>query len=129
MVANLTNYLGGTIQRAFARLKPKTPEKLNLKEVVVLADASYYGDRYSFGVVAFKDAISGKFLWWKFIYKKEQISDYLQGLEFLKQGRLRYCCSRLRRASWAKQGGIATAFSVLPIPRTKLRKNKAHKQS
>lgn len=74
-----------TLARAFAKLEVKKPENLALKEVVVLADASYYGDRCNFGVVAFKDAISGKFLWWKFIYKKEQISDYLQGLDYLRQ--------------------------------------------
>lgn len=36
-------------------------------------------------MVAFKDAISGKFLWWKFIYKKECVDDYLHGLDYLRR--------------------------------------------
>ena len=62
----------------------KSSQKLALKEVIVLGDASYYGHGFSFGVLVFKDALSGKFLWWKFIYHKERIEDYLEGLAWLK---------------------------------------------
>lgn len=53
------------------------------KDVVVLMDASYWGS--SFGVLAFKDAYRGKVLWRKFLTKKETISDYLEGVEWLKE--------------------------------------------
>ncbi len=46
-----------------------------------MLDTTYWG-RY-FGVVVIKDYLSGQVLWHKFIYSKETIVDYQEGLHFL----------------------------------------------
>ncbi|MGI6048396.1 MAG: hypothetical protein ACOYEG_10400 [Petrimonas sp.] len=51
------------------------------KNVVVLMDATYWGK--SFGVVVMKDSRTGKILWCKFIYGKETLSDYKEGIDRL----------------------------------------------
>ncbi|MEG1885060.1 MAG: hypothetical protein RR182_02155 [Alistipes sp.] len=51
------------------------------KQVIVLMDASYWG--WKFGVVVFKDARTGKILWCKFIFKRETLADYQEGLDWL----------------------------------------------
>lgn len=51
------------------------------RDAVVLMDATYWGR--SFGVVIMKDAISGLVLWFKFIYKKETLADYREGVDWL----------------------------------------------
>ena len=51
------------------------------KDVILLVDATYWGRR--FGVLAFKDAISKRIIWRKFLTKKETISDYQEGLDWL----------------------------------------------
>ena len=65
--------------------------------------------RYSFGVVVFKDNISKKILRRKFIYRKECINDYLQGIEFLQnQG--------YDIRATVSDGLHGLAKSILPIP-------------
>lgn len=74
-----------TLQNYIKSLEIARPLKLNLKELVLLIDATYWGT--SFGVVVFKDAISKKFIWWHFINRKEKLDDYLLGFKWcLKQG-------------------------------------------
>lgn len=51
------------------------------KDVVVLMDATYWGK--SFGVVVMKDSRTGKVLWRKFIDRKETLSDYKEGVDWL----------------------------------------------
>lgn len=51
------------------------------KNVVVLMDTTYLGRK--FGVVVMKDSLSGKILWRKFIYGKETLSDYKEGVYWL----------------------------------------------
>jgi hypothetical protein len=51
------------------------------KQVVVLMDATYWGR--NFGVVVMKDARTKKILWRKFIYRKESLSDYREGVDWL----------------------------------------------
>ncbi|MBP3254466.1 MAG: hypothetical protein J6M30_08170 [Bacteroidales bacterium] len=46
-------------------------------------DTTYWGR--NFGVVVFKDKITKKILWRKFIYRKEHISDYTEGILWLKE--------------------------------------------
>ena len=62
------------------------PQKVeNLKEIILLIDTTYWGK--DFGVVVFKDAISGKFIWWHFINAKEKLEHYELGFEWCrKQG-------------------------------------------
>lgn len=52
------------------------------KEVIVLADASYWGRK--FGVLVFKDWRTKRILWRKFLRKKETLSDYQEGLDWLE---------------------------------------------
>ncbi len=50
-----------------------------------MIDTTYWGK--DFGVVVFKDAISGKFIWWHFINHKERLEDYKLGFKcWRKQG-------------------------------------------
>ncbi|MDA3047615.1 hypothetical protein [Campylobacter sp. JMF_08 NE1] len=44
-LSKFNNLSSRTIQRAFTRLKAKSPQKLNLnnKEIIILADTTYYG--------------------------------------------------------------------------------------
>ena len=69
-----------TIQR---KLHQHTSQRLisRDKSVVVLMDATYWG--WSFGVVVFKDFRTKKILWHKYIRKKETLSDYLEGVDWL----------------------------------------------
>lgn len=52
------------------------------KDVVILMDTTYWGRK--FGLVVIKDAFRNKVLWFKFIRRKERISDYREGVEWLK---------------------------------------------
>lgn len=52
------------------------------KVVVILVDATYWG--HNFGVLAFKDSRTCRVIWRKFIFKKETISDYKEGLDWLE---------------------------------------------
>jgi len=51
------------------------------KSVIVLMDATYWGR--NFGVVVFKDFKTKKIIWHKYIRKKETLSDYAEGVDFL----------------------------------------------
>lgn len=74
-----------SIQRSLKSVEITKPIKLNLKEIILLIDATYWGT--SFGLVVFKDAITKKFIWWHFINRKEKLGDYLLGFKWcLKQG-------------------------------------------
>lgn len=46
-------------------------------------DTTYWG--WKFGVVVLKDSRTGKILWRKFIKKKETLSDYKEGIEWLEK--------------------------------------------
>lgn len=46
-----------------------------------MLDTSYWGRE--FVVVAIKDSISGRFLWSKFITRKERVEDYIEGIRHL----------------------------------------------
>ena len=46
-----------------------------------MVDAAYWGR--SFGVMVFKDAYSKSVVWYKFIYCKERIIDYMEGIDYL----------------------------------------------
>ena len=74
-----------TLQNYIKSIETPKPLKLNLKEIILLIDVTYWG--LNFGVVVFKDAISKKFIWWNFIEHKEKIKDYVLGfLWYLEQG-------------------------------------------
>lgn len=51
------------------------------KRVVVLMGTTYWG--WKFGVVVFKDACTAKILWRKFIFKRETLTDYQEGVDWL----------------------------------------------
>jgi len=51
------------------------------KSVIVLMDATYWG--WNFGVVVFKDFRTKKIIWHKYIRKKETLSDYQEGVDWL----------------------------------------------
>lgn len=53
------------------------------KEVIIQLDATYWG-RY-FGIVAIKDAMRNRVLWYKFIKSHETTADYTEGLNWLKE--------------------------------------------
>ena len=61
-----------TITRRFDTIRPPRMVSSS-KSVVLLIDTTYWGWR--FGVVAFKDARTGKVLWRKFIRQKETLAD------------------------------------------------------
>lgn len=53
------------------------------KDVVVLMDTTYWGR--NFGVVMLYDCYRKKLLWRKFIYRKEVIADYVEGIAWLEE--------------------------------------------
>jgi len=69
-----------TIQRKFSRIR-STCIISSDKNVVVLMDTTYWGRK--FGVVVLKDSRTGKILWRKFIFRKETLSDYQEGVAWL----------------------------------------------
>jgi len=71
-------------------------------------DATYWGWR--FGVVIFKDFRTKKILWHKYIRKKEMLSDYLEGVDWLRKHGFTVeaiVCDGLR--------GMFTLFSCYPV--------------
>ena len=81
ILANDAKISISTIQRALKSIKIAESVKLNhIKEVILLIDATYWGR--NFGVVLFKDALSKKFIWWRFINRKELLADYKQGFKW-----------------------------------------------
>ncbi len=82
-------------QTGLSKLTLKTNfEKLTLphkkhhpRSVHVLADTTFFGSRINgkqWGVILFRDALSGEDLWWRFV-EAERLSDYQLGLEQLTQ--------------------------------------------
>lgn len=69
-----------TVTRATRSFKAEPIQKEPAK-IVAMLDASYWG--WDFGVVAIKDSISGRFLWSKFITRKERVEDYVEGVQHL----------------------------------------------
>jgi hypothetical protein len=69
-----------TIQRHFSKLRSVSVISSE-KQVVVLMDTTYWGR--NFGVVVFKDSRTGRILWRKFIFRKETIADYAEGVDWL----------------------------------------------
>ena len=72
-----------------------------------MIDATYWGR--NFGVVVFKDAISGKFIWWHFINRKERLEDYELGFK---------CC---RKQGYIIKAVVSDGFkgltkSLRPVP-------------
>lgn len=57
--------------------------QIQLKQKVVLLMDATYRNR-NFGLLVFKDALSRKILWYKFLYKKETINDYIEGIKFIE---------------------------------------------
>ena len=55
---------------------------LQARAVVVLMDTTYWGR--NFGVVILMDASDSHVLWFKFIYRKERLDDYREGLDHLR---------------------------------------------
>ena len=69
-----------TIQRKFSSIR-STRIISSGKNVIVLMDATYWGR--NFGVLVMRDSRTGKILWRKFIFRKETLSDYRDGVEWL----------------------------------------------
>ncbi len=70
-----------TINRRLRRKYFHSLPEINGRKVVVMMDATYWGRH--FGVVIFKDAISGIVLWYKFISRKETVANYKEGVDYL----------------------------------------------
>lgn len=96
-----------TIQR---KLHQYTSQRLisRDKSVVVLMDTTYWG--WSFGTVTFKDSRTKKILWHKYIRKKETLSDYQEGVDWLREHGFSIdgiVCDGLR--------GMFSMFSFCPV--------------
>lgn len=50
-------------------------------------DTTYWGN--NFGVVMLMDAYRKRLLWRKFIYRRETIADYIEGIHWLEEKRFR----------------------------------------
>lgn len=71
------------IKKNFAKLKlPKKDH--NPRSIYALVDCTFFGDKdhEQWGVLVFKDAISGEDLWWKFI-EEESLEHYREGFKYL----------------------------------------------
>lgn len=76
-LAERFNVSVSTIKRRLAKMgKGEIP--LAAHDVVVLMDTTYWGR--NFGVVVLMDASDSHVLWFKFIYRKERLEDYREGL-------------------------------------------------
>jgi hypothetical protein len=69
-----------TVQRKLSLVR-STRVISSSKSVIILMDTTYWGRR--FGVVVMKDSRTGKILWRKFIFRKETLSDYCEGVDWL----------------------------------------------
>lgn len=80
-MADRLNVSTSTIKR---RLEQMDGGRIDLRAhpVVVLMDTTYWGR--NFGVVILMDASDSHVLWFKFIYRKERLDDYREGLDYLK---------------------------------------------
>jgi len=75
-----------TIQRKFSRIR-STRIISSDKHVIVLMDTTYLGRK--FGLVVMKDSRTRKILWRKFIFRKETLSDYREGVDWLLANRFK----------------------------------------
>jgi hypothetical protein len=82
-------------------------ETVKPREVVILMDATYFGR--GFGVLVIKDALTGKYLWRKYI-KQETLSDYREGLEWLKAAGF-----EVRAIVCDGRRGLLQMFEPLPV--------------
>jgi hypothetical protein len=71
-----------TIHRKLDRYRSKTLISKD-KEVIVLMDTTYWG--WDFGVVVMKDSKTKKIIWHKYIDRRERLSDYREGIEWLEE--------------------------------------------
>lgn len=71
-----------TVQRRIRKVR-STRIVSKYKEVVILMDATYWGN--DFGVLLIIDAYRKRLLWRKFLDKKETIADYIEGIEWLRE--------------------------------------------
>ena len=71
-----------TVQRRIRQVRP-TCIISKYKEVVILMDATYWGQK--FGVLLIVDAYRKRLLWHKFLDKKETVADYLEGISWLEE--------------------------------------------
>ena len=71
-----------TVQRRIRQVRP-TCIISKYKEVVILMDATYWGQK--FGVLLIVDAYRKRLLWHKFLDKKETVADYLEGVTWLEE--------------------------------------------
>lgn len=82
-IAQLSGSYGTSKSTARQKLSLKRSARIisRDKNVVALMDATYWGK--SLGVVVIKDSRTGKILWRKFIDRKETLSDYKEGVDWL----------------------------------------------
>jgi len=69
-----------TVQRKLSQIG-STRVISSSKNVIILMDTTYWGR--GFGVVVMKDSRTRKILWRKFIFRKETLSDYCEGIDWL----------------------------------------------
>jgi len=69
-----------TVQRNLSLVR-STRMISSSKRVIILMDTTCWGRK--FGVVVMKDSRTGKILWRKFIFRKETLSDYCEGVDWL----------------------------------------------
>lgn len=80
-LARKYNISVSTVQRHLSSVR-STRIISSSKEVIVLMDTTYWGR--NFGVVVMKDSRTKKILWRKFIFRKEKLSDYQEGIDWLR---------------------------------------------
>lgn len=80
-LADKYNISVSTIQRRFKSFRVKHYISKD-KNVIVHMDTTYRSR--NFGVVVMRDSLSCKVIWRKFIYRKETIEDYREGIDWLK---------------------------------------------
>lgn len=81
-IADLCGVTRMTIYRHIREIKERTPLQSHLSSqqagIVLQMDATYWGQH--FGVLVARDHISGKILWYKYIYTHEKVEDYVEGV-------------------------------------------------
>ena len=83
-IAELLGISRSTVCRVLRNLKKPAANEVP-KSIVALMDATYWNDH--FGVVVAKDNLTGRVLWHKFIYRKERVADYIEGVRWLEEER------------------------------------------
>lgn len=73
------------IKNAFSKIK-LSKKHHTPRPIHALADCTFFGDKDhgQWGVLVFRDAVSGEDLWWKFI-DEERLEDYKEGYQFLTE--------------------------------------------